>query len=215
QEEAKEGRWCGRPRRCCHCRQVSSYHLFGRWWVLLLFEVLPRRPWEPGGYHYLQDHHVIHSGWAAEDWQYSHPPYSGLHHRYLWSLMMLLFPPDWWQVHSPSNSLWLWLDLVALPQYPLRDLPVVRPSFLFVTMSFHAFDVSKSVHRLILFGLRLLLELRGVFFFQAVLLPVFVLLPMLLVVLLILVVAVLPLFFLFACLGFRVIFFFQSFLYLR
>ncbi|RNC39177.1 hypothetical protein TcCL_NonESM11503 [Trypanosoma cruzi] len=71
QEEAKEGRRCGRPRCFRHCRQASSYHLR---WQYLLIGVLPHWPWELGGHHYLQDHHVIHSGWAAEHWQYSHPP---------------------------------------------------------------------------------------------------------------------------------------------
>ncbi|KAF5217026.1 hypothetical protein ECC02_010152 [Trypanosoma cruzi] len=35
QQKAKEGRWCGRPRCCRHCRQVS-FHLFWRLWLALL-----------------------------------------------------------------------------------------------------------------------------------------------------------------------------------
>ncbi|ESS55069.1 hypothetical protein TCDM_13481 [Trypanosoma cruzi Dm28c] len=30
EEEAKEGRWCGIPRCCCHCCQALPYLLFWR-----------------------------------------------------------------------------------------------------------------------------------------------------------------------------------------
>ncbi|KAF5223663.1 hypothetical protein ECC02_003117 [Trypanosoma cruzi] len=35
QGEAKEGRWYGTPRCCCHCRQVSPCHLLWRLWLAL------------------------------------------------------------------------------------------------------------------------------------------------------------------------------------
>ncbi|KAF5215873.1 hypothetical protein ECC02_011398 [Trypanosoma cruzi] len=41
EEEAKEGRWCGRPRCCRHCRQLKRWHLYQRQlrflWVLRCF----------------------------------------------------------------------------------------------------------------------------------------------------------------------------------
>ncbi|KAF5220114.1 hypothetical protein ECC02_006910 [Trypanosoma cruzi] len=36
EEETKEGRWCGRPRCCRHCRQASSYDLFERFLLIVL-----------------------------------------------------------------------------------------------------------------------------------------------------------------------------------
>ncbi|PBJ76608.1 mucin-associated surface protein [Trypanosoma cruzi cruzi] len=36
QKEAKEGRWCERPRCCCHCRQASLCHLVWRLYLVLL-----------------------------------------------------------------------------------------------------------------------------------------------------------------------------------
>ncbi|KAF5215989.1 hypothetical protein ECC02_011272 [Trypanosoma cruzi] len=35
EEEAKEGRWCGRPRCCRHCHQASPFHLLWRFWLAL------------------------------------------------------------------------------------------------------------------------------------------------------------------------------------
>ncbi|KAF5217988.1 hypothetical protein ECC02_009105 [Trypanosoma cruzi] len=38
QEEAKEGRWCGRLRCCCHCFVYSPYQLWFSWlWLRLVF----------------------------------------------------------------------------------------------------------------------------------------------------------------------------------
>ncbi|KAF5216719.1 hypothetical protein ECC02_010463 [Trypanosoma cruzi] len=36
QEEAKEGRWCGRPRCCCHCCHEKLCHVFCCLWLTLL-----------------------------------------------------------------------------------------------------------------------------------------------------------------------------------
>ncbi|RNC41604.1 hypothetical protein TcCL_NonESM08824, partial [Trypanosoma cruzi] len=40
EEEAKEGRWCGRPRCCRHCRHEKLRHLFWLWRLLLLLGFL-------------------------------------------------------------------------------------------------------------------------------------------------------------------------------
>ncbi|KAF5219313.1 hypothetical protein ECC02_007739 [Trypanosoma cruzi] len=36
EEEAKEGRWCGGPRCCCHCRHEKLCHVFCCLWLALL-----------------------------------------------------------------------------------------------------------------------------------------------------------------------------------
>ncbi|RNF02281.1 hypothetical protein TcG_11931, partial [Trypanosoma cruzi] len=45
QQESKEGRWCGRPRCCCHCRQASPCHLFSRLWSAVLWILQSERPY--------------------------------------------------------------------------------------------------------------------------------------------------------------------------
>ncbi|RNC32072.1 hypothetical protein TcCL_Unassigned05355 [Trypanosoma cruzi] len=70
---------------------------------------------------------------------------------------MLLFLLDWWQVHSPSNS--LWIDLVALPQYPLKHLPVHCTLFFLVTVTFYALERLVSVSLLLLLVVTLLLTM--------------------------------------------------------
>ncbi|KAF5217991.1 hypothetical protein ECC02_009108 [Trypanosoma cruzi] len=104
QREAKEGRWCGRPRCCRHCRQYSLLYFSWLWlrlvflsdWLLYFHPVFPLLPLK----HQLLDHRLQLLVCCWDLFYSMLPPHQKIN---LAALDLLLTSPLWCRYNLPPS----------------------------------------------------------------------------------------------------------------